>query len=120
MPKYHFAVQAFIAEIEECRPKLDRLQQCANDIATTADPGDITAMKASVSDVWSRWQALRSRVEQCRSELNEAQELLLQFEETAQALSSQVERAHNVATTTITYTNLVEAQAQLSQARVGY
>ena len=105
-------------EIEEYRPKIETLQQCVDSIATTVGPGDITIMKASVSDVWSRWQKLRGRVEQCRSTLSEAQQLLLQFEESALELSSQVEHAHSVATATVMYTNLEDTQTQLTQAKV--
>ena len=107
-----------MTEIEEYRPKIETLQQCVHNIATTVTPGDITTMKASVSDVWSRWQKLRSRVEQSRSKLSEANELLLQFEESALELSSQVEHAHSVATATVTYSDLEETQTQLTQAKV--
>ena len=107
-----------MTEIEEYRPKIETLQQCVDSIATTVGPDDITTMKASVSDVWSRWQKLRGRVEQCRSTLSEAQELLVQFEDSVLELSSQVEHAHSIATATVTYTNLGETQAQLSQAKV--
>ena len=107
-----------MTEVEQYRPKLDTLQQFADKMATTIVPSDITAVKTSVSDVWRRWEKLQGRVEQSRSEVNEALELLLQFEDTAQALSSQVEHAHGVATTTIAYTNLTEVQTQLIQAKV--